>query len=204
MPSISIILHEVTKLLNYAEATDLCYIRIGTSGGIGVQPGTVVLSEGALSADFEPAEEKIVLGKKISRPAHFDDELRKEIMEAWDEDTPCITGKTIATHDFYEGQGRLDGAICGYNEAEKMAYLREAKEHGVRNIEMEGLTFAAFCYHLNIPSAMAAVTLLNRLNGDQVPADGNTLKEYSERPIRLITKFVKRRLAANAVNANAK
>lgn len=26
--------------------------------------------------------------------------------------------------DFYEGQGRLDGAICGYKESDKMDFLK--------------------------------------------------------------------------------
>jgi hypothetical protein len=102
----------------------------------------------------------------------------------------------------------LDGAICEYEEQDKMAFLHEAWAHGVRNIEMEvftwlfavflplgyahrslcwssepflvciidssttgvlqSLAFAAFCTKLNIPAAMCAVTLLNRLKGDQV------------------------------------
>ena len=47
-------------------------------------------------------------------------------------------------------QGRLDGAICEYTEAEKMAFLKKAYDLGVRNLEMESLGFAAFCRHLKI------------------------------------------------------
>ena len=50
----------------------------------------------------------------------------------------------MTADDFYEGQGRLDGAICDYTEDDKMAFLERAYEKGVRNIEMESLTFAAF------------------------------------------------------------
>lgn len=35
IPSISIMLHELIKLLHYAHCTDVTIIRIGTSGGIG-------------------------------------------------------------------------------------------------------------------------------------------------------------------------
>ena len=35
VPSITILLHEITKLLSYAGAKDAVLIRIGTSGGIG-------------------------------------------------------------------------------------------------------------------------------------------------------------------------
>ena len=43
-PSISIMLHEITKLLHYAEARAV-YIRMGTSGGVGVPPGSVIVSQ---------------------------------------------------------------------------------------------------------------------------------------------------------------
>ena len=35
VPSITILLHEIIKLLQYAEAQDPIIIRIGTCGGIG-------------------------------------------------------------------------------------------------------------------------------------------------------------------------
>lgn len=39
----------------------------------------------------------------------------------------------------------MDGAICLYNEEEKLQYLKEAYDAGVRNIEMESSVFAAMC-----------------------------------------------------------
>ena len=48
------------------------------------------------------------------------------------------------------GQGRLDGAFCDYTAADKMLFLREAYDRGVRNIEMESVCFAAFCRRANI------------------------------------------------------
>ena len=49
-PSISIMLHEVTKLLMYAGVSlgSVSFIRIGTSGGLGVPPGSVVVSDKVL------------------------------------------------------------------------------------------------------------------------------------------------------------
>ena len=42
-PSISILLNEIAKLLTYAKAEAL-WIRMGTCGGVGLEPGTVVIS----------------------------------------------------------------------------------------------------------------------------------------------------------------
>ena len=41
--SLSIALHEVAKLLQYAGATNFCFVRMGTSGGLGADPGTVII-----------------------------------------------------------------------------------------------------------------------------------------------------------------
>ena len=79
-----------------------------------------------------------------------------------------VLGKTISTDDFYEGQGRLDGAICEYVEEDKMNYLRDVASHGVKNMEMEALVFGALTHMAGVRSAVVCVTLLDRLKGDQV------------------------------------
>ena len=62
MPSMSILLHEVTKMLHYAKATDVTYFRLGSSGGIG-EPGTVVLTTQGLNGLMEPHYSLPILGK---------------------------------------------------------------------------------------------------------------------------------------------
>lgn len=47
-PSISILLHELIKLMAYAKVINPTFFRIGTSGGIGLKPGTIVVSTGVL------------------------------------------------------------------------------------------------------------------------------------------------------------
>ena len=165
-PSISIILVEIAKLLSYAKA-DAIWMRMGTCGGIGLEPGTVVVSEESLNGALEPSYEIYVLGKKVSRPAIFDKELSQEMIEvAKSINLKSAVGKTMCCDDFYEGQGRLDGMICNYDENQKLKFLQRAHEAGVRNIEMESLYFGAFCNHIKVRSVVCAVTLLNRLEGD--------------------------------------
>ena len=53
-PSVSILLHEVTKLLEHAKATDVTYLRLGSSGGVGVEPGTVVVTTDGVNGMVEP------------------------------------------------------------------------------------------------------------------------------------------------------
>ena len=59
VPSLSIMLHEVIKLLSYAGAQDPVIIRIGTSGGIGITPGTVVVSNGAVNGLLKPEHNNV-------------------------------------------------------------------------------------------------------------------------------------------------
>lgn len=46
--SLSILLHEIIKLLAYAKVNNPIFFRIGTSGGIGIEAGTVVVSDDAV------------------------------------------------------------------------------------------------------------------------------------------------------------
>ncbi|VDO83176.1 unnamed protein product, partial [Onchocerca flexuosa] len=49
IPSLSIVIVELIKLLYYAKAKDVLAIRMGTSGGVGAAPGTVVLTSAAMN-----------------------------------------------------------------------------------------------------------------------------------------------------------
>eukprot|EP00128_Syssomonas_multiformis_P000260 Colp12_sorted_trinity150504_noHs@32136 len=194
LPSLAIMLHEITKLLYYAKATDVTYIRIGSSGGLGVNPGSLVITTEAVNAQFQPIHEVDVLGKRIERPSKLPLDLANEIYKLGEDLGYVVMGKTMCCNDFYEAQARLDGAICEYTPADKMEFLKRAHEAGVRNIEMETTGFAGFCSMLNIPAAVLCATYLNRLHGDQIASTPEVLADYSDRPQRLVIKFIKHRL----------
>jgi uridine phosphorylase len=67
VPSMSIMLVETIKLLHYAGAKDVCFVRIGTSGGIGVAPGTVIVSSGAINGLLEQKHIQFIKGNIVSR-----------------------------------------------------------------------------------------------------------------------------------------
>lgn len=110
------------------------------------------------------------MGKVQQRPAKLDKKLVRELKCLADVENPydTIVGKTMCTHDFYEGQGRLDGAFCEFTEQDKMDYLHKLRDFGVVNIEMESLIFAALTHHAGIKSAVVCVAIVDRLQGDQV------------------------------------
>lgn len=108
VPSVGILLHEMIKLMYHAKCKDPIFIRIGTCGGIGVEGGTVVITEdaidGLLRSTFELVSKYFhfvvafenndwatillllplfkfqpVLGKLIQRPTKLDKRLAREL-----------------------------------------------------------------------------------------------------------------------------
>ncbi|MEE6515322.1 hypothetical protein FKM82_023976 [Ascaphus truei] len=197
IPSISIMLHELIKLLYHSKCSNVIAVRIGTSGGIGLEPGSVVITSQAVDASFKPQFEQIILGKTVVRSTQLDSVLAQELAQCSKEmnEFNTVIGNTMCTLDFYEGQARLDGAFCSYTEEEKMQYLRAAYDAGVRNIEMESSVFAAMCNICGLQAAVVCVTLLNRLEGDQISSSHDVLGEYQQRPQKLVGYFIKKQLA---------
>ena len=72
--SISISLHEVFKLLHYAniDRNNLEFIRFGTSGGLGIEPGTLCFTESVLN---EKLGDFVGMGQKRN-----DRKFRKKII----------------------------------------------------------------------------------------------------------------------------
>uniref|UniRef100_A0A8D0EEJ3 Uridine phosphorylase n=1 Tax=Salvator merianae TaxID=96440 RepID=A0A8D0EEJ3_SALMN len=196
VPSISIMLHELIKLLHHAKCCDVTIIRIGTSGGLGIEPGSVVITDIAVDSFFKPQFEQVILDNVVVRSTELDRDLAEELLEYSREckDFPTLLGHTMCTYDFYEGQGRLDGALCSFSHEKKLEYLKRAYNAGVRNIEMESTVFAAMCRLCGLKAAVVCVTLLNRLEGDQIRAPHEVLVEYQQRPQKLISVFIKKRL----------
>ncbi|XP_059497344.1 uridine phosphorylase 1 isoform X3 [Stegostoma tigrinum] len=195
IPSISIMLHELIKLLYHAKCTDVIAFRIGTSGGIGLHPGTVVISKVSVDACFQPHFEQNVMGTIKLYSTELNEGLVQELLTCSKETNQfdTIIGTTLCTSDFYEGQARLDGAFCNYTYEDKMKYLKRAYDAGVRNIEMESSIFAAMCNRSGLPGAVVCVTLLDRLQGDQIESSHEVLAEYQERPQKLVGCYIKKK-----------
>ena len=141
-PSMVILLHEITKLMFYAHAQDFVFIRVGTSGGIGLAPGTVVITDTAYNAILKPYHQACVLGKEVRYPTTLHAGLGKLIYEARG-DIKAVIGGTLSADDFYEAQGRTDGAVCEFSDEERKEFVEKIHETGIKNLEMECAAFAA-------------------------------------------------------------
>lgn len=155
----------------------------------------------------------MICGKRVSRPTRLDQNLAKDIqgVSRPDDDFKTVLGKTMCAMDFYEGQARLNGAICEYTEQEKIDYLNKLHDIGVNNIEMESTVLAALSHHLGLRAAAVCVTFLNRLKDDQVICNPSNQKGvmiifyfflqnyltkekmdiYEMRPLVIVARFIK-------------
>lgn len=208
VPSLSILMHEVVKLLWHAGVFDATFFRIGTCGGIGLDPGSVVVSTNVLDGRLQPYHETIILGEVVYRKTEVDQTLAHDLVQLG-RDLPfnVVSGKTVCTHDFYEGQARLDGAFCEFNSNDKDAYMLRLKDAGVSNIEMESTAFTALTHKAGFKSAVVCVTLLDRLNEDQITPSKETMLAWQNRPQKLVAQYIKRSLSnvseSSMINGNS-
>lgn len=188
MPSASIAVQELMRMVFFLKRGDLdaldevFWCRVGTSGGVGLAAGTVVISSQGLMADLRPY--RLLNGG--SGEYWFDGDFPAATAEAILDanagvDFPIASGKTVAGNEFFLEQFRLDGAICFETAETKMGWLRWLHDSGVANIEMEGAMLAGYLNHWGFSKfAMICCTLLNRLEGDQVTASPEQLHKFSE------------------------
>ena len=111
-------------MLYHARCSNITVIRIGTSGGIGLEPGSVVITWQAVDECFKPEFAQIVLGKRVVRSTNLDAQLVQELRQCASDlnEFPTVVGNTVCIMDVYKGQGRLDGALCSCTEKDKHAY----------------------------------------------------------------------------------
>lgn len=188
MPSASIALQELMRLVFFLKRGDLDAIdevfwcRVGTSGGVGLPGGTVVVTSEGLMADLRPY--RLLNGGtgEYWFDGHFPAATCDAIICANERtDFEIVSGRTVAGNEFFLEQFRLDGAICLENPETKMGWLSWLHDNGVANIEMEGAMIAGYLNHWGFSKfAMICCTLLNRLEGDQVTASPEQLHKFSE------------------------
>lgn len=188
MPSASIALQELMRMVFFLKRGDVdamdevFWCRVGTSGGIGYPPGTVVVSSEALMADLKPFR----LLKGGEGEHWFDPQFPADTFDAiiaanTDTDFTVVSGKTVATNEFFIEQFRLDGALCLDTPETKQAWLEWLDASGVRNIEMEGAMIAGYLNWWGFSKfAMICCTVINRLDGDQMTSSPAQLHKFSQ------------------------
>ena len=188
MPSASIAIQELMRMVYFLKGGDLAqmdrvfWARVGTSGGVGLPGGTVVVSSEGLMSDLRPY--RLLQGSQGTYwfDGQFPQATRDAILKANESSgISVVSGKTIATNEFFIEQFRLDGAICLETMETKREFLEWLHANDVANIEMEGAMLAAYLNYWGFSSfAMICAVLLNRLEGDQVTSTPEQLHKFSE------------------------
>ena len=77
--TLSVVLHEIIKLLNHAKVAkeDVHVIRLGTSGGIGVEPGTVVVTNKVIDSVKRSLFHSSECGRVVTLPCIEWPDLKK-------------------------------------------------------------------------------------------------------------------------------
>lgn len=199
MPSASIALQELMRLAFFLKRGDLdaldevFWARVGTSGGVDLPGGTIVVTTEALLPDLKPY--RVLDGGKGYQwfDGMFPATIIQDILAAnGDSGIPVVAGKTVATNEFFLEQFRLDGAIRLASPERKMEWLTWLAENGVHNIEMEGALIAAYLNYWGFSRfAMVCTTLLNRLEGDQITTPAHQLQEFSDRSSTVLFNYLR-------------
>ena len=188
MPSAAIAVQELLRMVFLLKGGDhdamdeVFWARVGTSGGVGLPGGTVVVSTEGLMADLKPY--RLLAGGDgvYWFDGTFPADVTAAIIAANEgSGIPVEMGKTVAGNEFFLEQFRLDGAVRMATVESKMAWLQWLHREGVRNIEMESAMLAGYLNHWGFSKfATICATLLNRLDGDQVTAPPEQLHKFSE------------------------
>ena len=120
------LLHDISKVMYFAGNRDIEYIRIGTSGGIGIEAGSVILTDTVYMPNLVPGYKVSALGRDIIYPTGMSVALNNKILAAQPDnlDFKVLSGNSIAADDFYLGQARFDGALKLSYDAEKRRQRR--------------------------------------------------------------------------------
>ncbi|HWR38312.1 MAG TPA: uridine phosphorylase [Patescibacteria group bacterium] len=203
MPSAAIALQELMKMVYFLKDGDLTaldnvfWMRVGTSGGLGVPPGTVVISQEALQTDMKPYR-LLNRGQEYYFDARFPSAPSAALMTiAARLGIAAVAGRTVGSNDFYLEQGRCDGAVSLISEKEKDVWLRALYRQGVTNIEMETPMVAGLLNHWGFPRfAAACAVIVDRLQGDQVISPRAELLKYVENAERLLWGYLEETISS--------
>jgi len=205
MPSASIAVQEAMRMVYFLKGGDLdamdevFWARVGTSGGVGLPGGTIVVTSEGLMADLKPY--RLLQGARGTYwfDGTFPAATREAIIAAnSDSGLPIVSGRTIATNEFFIEQFRLDGAICLETPQTKQEFLEWLHAHDVANIEMEGAMLAAYLNYWGFTSfAMICAVLLNRLEGDQVTSTPEQLHRFSENSGDVLFNYLQSRFLSD-------
>ena len=194
LSSVCLFMNELFRIFNIAQNGDFELMRLGSSGGVGVEGGTLLVSTHCLDPiSMKPEWTYFSCGHQMTSECILNAQMYKRLYAISKAKKYAVEyAKTVSTETYYEGQARLDGALCPYSEKDKMAYLHKLHKNGVRNFEMEGTVVSAICARNNIKCGMLCVAYLNRLKEECVSEKftEKEIKVWMENAIDVLLQYI--------------
>ena len=177
LSSVCLFLNELFRIFNIAQNGEFELLRLGSSGGVGVDGGTLLVSTHCIDPiTLKPEWQYFSCGHAIKTECILNAQMHKRFFAIAKAKKYAVEySKTASTETYYEGQARLDGALCPYSERDKMSYLHRLHKNGVRNFEMEGTVVSGICTRNNIKCGMRCIfeSIEGRMCFIQVHGKGN-------------------------------
>lgn len=90
-------------------------------------------------------------------------------------------GAIVGTDDYYEEQGRLDGAICDHTREDRQEFLHKLEGTGVIGMDLDSNYVSAMCHKLNVKYGIVFVAISDELVDVEVKPNEDIVSENEER-----------------------
>lgn len=205
--SMSICLNEIVKLLMHAKTShSVVFFKLGPAGGIGLEPGEIVISNATVNHQFKPHMNLIACGEEHIYPTEMDSILIDDMITYKNtyqkmNDLSVKTGGTLNTSDYYEGQARSNGFLpLPYSQEMRQAYLEKAQNLGIKSIDMESLYFSGFCNQLDIRMGIINLIIVNRLLGDEILINKSQQLSFQQHVSQFLASYIIHKLEPSYEN----
>ena len=192
--SIEILLNEVLTLLAAAGAKDVKLIRIGTSGGIGAESGSVVIAnrgwgpqperEARVNEELEggPYTAITVAGQEEWWPVHADEETAQKLLRSVPPGVSAELAGVQSKETLHPGEGLLSQSIvCDIDESVTGEHYQAMHDLGIRASEMEASMLFAITNRLGVSAATVCAVLNDSMANEPLKLTKAQEREYSAR-----------------------
>lgn len=201
--SVDCLLQDVHHLLLASGAKGWVLLRLGSSGGLGVPPGTLVVTRTALNGVLLGELVTHVLGRPRALPGRLDAALSLRLLDfarGFRPDLHIVLGDTLCAETFFDAQARLDGVDPLYSSEDRDAYLHSCIRAGVVNIEMESLPLASFAARVGVPAVVVCAVFVDRLQHETPTDTHEKLAEFEGDAVDVVVEFVKQLIQSPTSN----
>ncbi len=197
--TMEILVTEIIMALAAAGASGVTMFRIGTCGGIGEDPGTVVIADKVWSetpdSDLEHEGKKYVpiavSGENEWWPGDVDPTVGKKLFKiAKKLKLPTAMGGVMSKLRFYSGEARTDGAICDHGHEKATGFFQLMHDLGIRKSEMEAMELVSIAARHGIHHAIICVVLDNCFTHESISFTDAQMKEFASRPIEVVLQLL--------------